>query len=543
MRKSLACLVLSAGLAGASAAPAAGLFNVRDFGAAGDGHTLDTGAINRAIEAAHAAGGGTVVFPAGTYASYSIHLMSRVALDLGPGATILAAPPPPAGQPGGYDAPEPNPGNDRYEDFGHSHWHNALIWGVGLEDIAITGPGRIYGLGLSRGFGRMDRPPGAPPPRVPHHFPHPHNATGELPYPNKYDTLPSGVGDKAISLKDCRNVILRDFTIYHGGHFGILATGVDNFTIDDLKIDTNRDGMDIDCCQNGRIVNCAVNSPNDDGICLKSSYALGYDRPCENLAISNCAVSGFAEGTMLDGTRRPLPRGGTGRIKFGTESNGGFINIAISNCTFDSCQGLALESVDGARLENVTVTNLAMQNIVNAPIFIRLGARLRGPEATTRVGTVRRVTISDVVAHNVGYLNGILIVGLPDHPIEDLTLSHIFIDYRGGGTAREAKRIVPEDPKMYPEPGRFGVIPSYGMFARHVVGLTVDHLQLSYAKADERPAVTLSDVKDADIDRLVAEHAPGAAVFVLKDVDGFTVRDTPGVKDMRCEKPVAGAKL
>ena len=143
-------------------------YDVRAFGATGDGTTPDTGAINQAIDAAAAAGGGTVVFPAGTYVSYSIHLKSNIALYLDAGATLLAADPPPEGQPGGYDAPEPNPGTDRYEDFGHAHWHNSLIWGENLENIAILGPGRIVGKGLSRGYGRKDPMPGEPrPPRPP----------------------------------------------------------------------------------------------------------------------------------------------------------------------------------------------------------------------------------------------------------------------------------------------------------------------------------------------------------------------------------------
>ena len=123
-----------AGLAGCTklSHPAARTFDVRAFGATGDGNAPDTAAINQAIDAAAAAGGGTVVFSAGTYASYSIHLKSNVALHLDAGATLLAADPPAEGQSGGYDVPEPNPGTDRYEDFGHSHWHNSLIWGVGV---------------------------------------------------------------------------------------------------------------------------------------------------------------------------------------------------------------------------------------------------------------------------------------------------------------------------------------------------------------------------------------------------------------------------
>jgi polygalacturonase len=335
-------------------------FDVRAYGAKGDGVTLDTTAINSAIEAAAAAGGGTVHFPAGSYLSFSVRLKSNITLYLDSGATLEAARPP-ADLSAGYDAPEPTagpPGTDQYEDFGHAHWHNSLIWGENLENVAILGPGRIFGKGLSRGASnRFDLTPeerasgvkidNALPPAAKEAIAA--VKPGPFGYPGK-DTLPAGVGNKAIALKNCRNVIFRDFTIQHGGHFAILGTGVDNWTIDNLKIDTNRDGMDIDACQNVRVSNCSVNSPNDDAICPKSSYGLGYARATENVTITNCYVSGFDEGTLLDGTKKRrdahiFGHGPTGRIKCGTESNGGFRNITISNCVFEYCRGLALESV------------------------------------------------------------------------------------------------------------------------------------------------------------------------------------------------------
>jgi len=543
------CATPPAPTAAAPAAPGAPpppmmTFNIRDFGATGDGKTLDTASINTAIGAAAAAGGGTVVFPAGTYASYSIHLQSNVTLYLGEGATLLAADAPPAGTPGGYDDAEPNPGFDKYEDFGHSHFHNSLIWGENLTNIGIVGPGRIYGDGLSRGFGRKDGPPGQAAVRSPAALAARNPTTGEAGYPNARDTLPNGVGNKTIALKNCRNIIFRDFTVFHGGHFGFLVNAADNMTLENIKIDTNRDGMDIDNCQNVRISDCTVNSPQDDGICLKSDFALGYNRPCENITITGCQVSGFTEGTLLDGTRKPKSTGpGTGRIKFGTESNGGFINIAISNCVFEMCHGLALETVDGAILEDVSVNNITMRDIVDAPIFLRLGARLRGPDETMQHGTLRRVSISNVIAHNVGNLNGVLIVGLPNNAIEDISLSHIFIDYKGGGTLENAARVVPEDEKMYPEPGRFGMIPSYGMFARHVHGLSVDHVEFRYAGEEHRPAVILSEVTQADIDHLKAPHASDASTLVLQNVTGLALRNSPGVPDTTNDQPIADQKI
>jgi len=459
-------------------------FDVRSYGAAADGRTLDSPAINRAIAAARAAGGGVVVLSAGTYLAGSIHLLGNVTLDLEPGSVIKAS-----SDDSAYDPPEPNVWGDhfRYQDFGHSHWHNSLIWAEDAQNLGIVGTGRIDGVGLARDwvFGR----------------------------PN--------LGNKAIALKNCRNVVLRDFTIARGGWFGILATAADNLTVDNLRIDTNRDGMDIDCCRDVRISNCSVNSPLDDGICLKSSFALGTARATENVTISNCEVSGFDEGTVLDGTRRRGQRYPTGRIKFGTESNGGFRNIAISNCVFEFCRGLALETVDGGDLEDVAISNLTMRDIVNSPIFLRIGSRLRGP-AGTPLARLTRVSISHVVAHGVTAEQGILIAGLKASPVSDISLSDILIEFRGGGTQGEAGRDVPELEKGYPEPGSFGVLPSYGLYARHAAGLTLDHVRFRCDTEDERPPLIFDDVAGCDLSHVTAG---GAAVTSFPGWEG-TPRQT-----------------
>ncbi|PTX95821.1 glycoside hydrolase family 28 protein [Opitutus sp. ER46] len=536
---------LAFALAPVLAAPVEATFNVRAFGATGDGRTLDSPAINRAIEAAAQAGGGTVVFPAGEYLSYSIRLRSHVGLHLGPGATILAADPPAPGTEGGYDAPEPN-ASTQCQDFGHSHWHNSLIWGEDLEGVTITGPGRIYGRGLSRGNGRISRPVGTryPPtggalPDVlaadgPVEFPpRPDLKPGPFGYPSARDNLPAGVGNKAIALKNCRNVVLRDFTILHGGHFGILATGVDNLTIDNLLIDTNRDGMDIDSCSNVRIANCSVNSPWDDGICLKASYALNRNRPTENVTITNCFVSGYDEGTLLDGTRQRLDahRGGPiGRIKLGTEASGGFRAITISNCVFECCRGLALEQVDGGEMADITVTNLVMRDLVNAPVFIRLGGRLRGPDVK-QPGTARRIIISNVVAHNVAPDHGLFIAGVPGHRVEDVSLSNIHITYRGGGTAEQARRDVPELERGYPEPELFGVLPSWGLFARHVANFTLRDVKFELLQPDARPAARLDDVVGARFVRVELPAGGPTAPWAIVNSAALRVQETTGLAD------------
>ncbi len=482
----------------------AAVFNVLTFGAAGDGKSLDTAAVNKAIDAAAAVGGGTVLFPSGSYLCRSIRLRSNVDLYLNQGSTIVAADSSGPGESGGYDAAEPNDWS-QYQDYGHSHFHNSLLWGEGIENIAILGPGLIWGKGLSRGYG-----PGP---------------VAEQP----------GVGNKAISLKNCHNVLLRDFSILHGGHFGILATGVDNLTIDNLRIDTNRDGMDVDCCHNVRISNCYVNSPWDDGICLKSSYALGWAKPTEFVTITNCYVSGcFEEGTLLDGTYKHfgpntrVPH--TGRIKFGTESNGGFRNITVSNCVFEGCQGLALESVDGALLEDVTISNISMRDIASAPIFLRLGSRMRGP-AGTPVGTLKRVIISNLVCSNSASRLGSIISGIPGHAIEDVTISHVQIWHKGGAAKEQAAIKPPEKETGYPEPSMFGEMPAQGFYVRHAGGIRFDNIEIVAEKTDLRPAFVLDDVRDADFFRIRAQHEAGTPIFALHHVADFAVHMCRSVPD------------
>ncbi len=513
-------------------AAASGFYNVRNYGARGDGKTLDTNAINRAIETASNAGGGTVYFPAGTYLSFSIRLKSNITLYLDNGATILAADP--AIHKGKYDMFEPNQW-DMYQDFGHSHWQNSLMWGIGIENFAIIGQGRIDGKGLSR------RSPGPQRPRT----------EGETPTSMRNNVNPlgetsplkemEGLGTKAIALKQSKNITLRDFTIFQGGHFAVLATGVDNLTIDGLRVDTNRDGFDIDACRNVRISNVHVNTPNDDAIVLKSSYALGFARATENVSITNSQVSGFDLGTMLDGTYRTTQEFApdrdrvTGRIKFGTESNGGFKNITISNINFVHCRGLAIETVDGGNIEDVSISNITMRDITTAPIFIRLGKRQRGPDGSP-VAKIKRIIIDNVVVSDAHHEFASIIAGLAESPVEDVRLSNIRIHYKGGGTLEDAARVPPENEKNYPEPSMFGVTPAYGFFIRHARGVTFDNVAVTFEKEDLRPAFLLDNVGNIEFFRTNAQLATGAKMFVLKNVSNFSLTQSRTVGDERFER-------
>lgn len=502
-------------------------FNIKNYGAVGDGKNLASAAINKAIDAAFEAGGGTVFIPAGKYLSLSIRLKSNICLYLDQGAILMAAVP--SKELGWYDEPEPNFWGDsmRYQDFGHSHWHNSLIWGENLENISITGFGLINGTNILRGGGDRRRPmSGIEPDSINRKFV---NMTGQA--------------NKAISLKNCHNVNIRDISIMKGGHFAILTTGVDNLTFDNLKIDTNRDGIDIDCCNNVRVSNCSINAPWDDGLCLKASYALGYVRHCQNITIVNCYLSGFDRGTLLDATfqkgndyfHAPDKGGVFGRIKLGTESNGDFKNITIANCVFENSRGIALESVDGSNLEDIAITNITMRDVISSPIFMRLGSRMRGPK-DAQIGHIRRVTISNIIAYKADSAYCSLISGLPGHDIEDIKLDNIRIWYNGGGTQKQNEMVVPEEEKAYPDPQMFGLLPAYGFYIRHARNMQLSNIEIHYLKEDHRPVFTLDDVKGFDILNLKAQKTKDTPFFMLKNVEDFNVRLSPSMANKHIDR-------
>jgi len=472
------------------------MIDIRDHGAKGDGKALDSPAINAAIAAASARpGGGTVTVPAGRYRCYSIRLRSRVTIVLAKGAVIEAA------TGAGYDLPE-DYGEQLYQDFGHSHWRNSLFWGEDVEDVAITGSGLIHGVGLTRdGPGARWKA-----------------QTGERPLSMRQMSAAeiaklepdaarmNGLGNKAIALKNGRDIRLSGFSMLKCGHFAILATGTRGLHIADLSIDTDRDGIDLDCVADTVVERCRVNTPNDDAIVIKSSFALGRAIPAENVVVRHCAVSGYDLGTMLDGSRRmtqvlaPDRDRPTGRIKLGTESNGGYRNILIEDCSFHHCRGLALETVDGGVMEHVVARRLTMRDVTTAPLFLRIGDRRRGP-AGTGVGAIRDVTIEGIDASGIDYRFAAMIAGLPDHPIEAVTLRDIRLAYAGGGTAQDAARSPDDLAQAYPEPSMFGVTPAWGLWVRHARHLVVDRLSLATATPDLRTPILTEDCSDIQVAR------------------------------------------
>ena len=516
----------------APAHAAEAVFNVRTYGATGDGKTVDTPAINKAIEAVAAVGGGTLIFPAGVYVCFSIHLKSNVDLYLSRGCTILAADSPKAGDNSGYnggvyDAAEPNDPWVPYQDYGHNHWRNSLFYAENEHDFSILGPGLIFGKGLSHGS---------------------RDLRGEFLAPRAEQP---GVGNKAIALKNCRNVLLRDFSVLKGGHFALLATGIDNMALDNLMIDTDRDGFDIDCCPNVRVSNCTVNSPWDDGICPKSSYALGYARPTENVTIANNYVTGSYElGSIIAGTWKKFPDNThtprQGRIKCGTESNGGFRNITISGNVIEGSKCMALESSDGAYLEDISITGNTIRDSIDAPLFLRLNRRNRNPKETLRPGTLRRVLISNLVSYNSNASTASILSGVPGNLIEDVKIADCYFGHKGLPTemrahwGEELKPMpdwhglqVPEIEDAYPELLHFGPTPVHGFFIRHLKNLEMSHVEIAPAANEPRPAIWLEDVHRAD---LFAITAPVQANLELRNVTDLRVGWSRAIKDTTVDK-------
>ncbi|RZM23610.1 MAG: glycoside hydrolase family 28 protein [Sphingomonas sp.] len=428
------------------------VIDVRKLGARGDGSAIDSAAINAAIVAAARQGGGTVLIPAGRYLCFSIRLLSHVTIQLARGAVIEAADP--ARHAEHYDPPEDR-GEQLYQDFGHSHWRNSLFWGEDVENVAIVGPGLIHGLGLTRDG------PGA--------------------------RWKAQTGERPLSMRQMSAAEIARH-------------------IHDLTIDTDRDGIDLDCVQRTIVERCRVNTPNDDAIVIKSSFALGRAVASEDVTVRHCAVSGYDLGTMLDGSRRTMQLLApdrdrvTGRIKLGTESNGGYRRILIEDCSFTHCRGLALETVDGGVMEDVVARRITMRDVTTAPLFLRIGDRRRGP-AGTQVGAIRRVALSDIDATGIDHRFAAAIAGLPGYPVEDVTLSRIHLSYRGGGTPEDAARRPEDLAGAYPEPGMFGVLPAWGLWVRHAKGLVIDRLDLAAARPDARPPFVIENTTGLSVTR------------------------------------------
>jgi hypothetical protein len=435
--------------------------SVRDHGARGDGRTKDTRAIQAAIDAA-ARSGRSVRIPAGDYLSGTLRLRSRITLRLDAGATLVASP-----DDADFDPLEKLP----YETFADpetADFSFALLRGRAVSNVSILGPGRIDANRSSRG------------------------------------------GPKPIALKECRSVQIRDLTISNAANYNISLLGCDGVEIRDVKIlNGYSDGIDPDCSRNVRISRCHIES-RDDAVVLKTSFALGVRRPTENVTVADC---------HLVTTHNAL--------KLGTESSGDFRGIVFRDCTIvgqrpgwkgELSSGVSLQAVDGGTLERVVVSNITMTNI-RAPIFVRRAGRGRAQEVR-EPGALRDVSISNVVA--TGATGASSITGIPGYPVERISLRNLRIAAGGGGKRELVSLDMPEMEGKYPDATMFGDLPAYGLYCRHVAGLTVDGIDMGVAQPDARPAVVLDDVRAVNIRALRAMPPPdgGPAVWLhsVRDV-------------------------
>ena len=473
----IACLVFTmAGFGQASR-----VFNIKDYGAVGDSIRMDTKAIQEAIDACTGAGGGMVRVPAGFYPMGTIRLKSNVTLSLDYGATLL----------GSQDIAD----YDTTLTLTREGNAECLIFAENATNITIEGMGVIDGRGTHIAFPRdRNKATRKPRPRLIRM-----EKCSKLKFSGVTYTRPAFWG---IHLVDCKDI-----------HF-------DAITIRFSNNNYNNDGLDLDGCEEVLIENCDIKS-GDDAICLKSSL-----NPCRNVVVRNCRLSS-----------------NTSPFKLGTSSSGGFINVKVSNCYFYDCPmgAIKLELVDGGRLEDIDISRIVMED-VGSPVFIRLGNRGRiytkdfdvefnankeGIDEGVPVGILKNVSISDVVAvvtiespeeeaiapykrqdlakqdpdpeklaeKQKARSGPIMITGIPGHYVENVTLKNIEISYPGGGTSEDAKRVVAEDEKRYPEQFFFGVLPAWGAYIRHAKNIQFKNVKMTTRDPDKREKFILIDVE------------------------------------------------
>ncbi|MBP2476819.1 hypothetical protein JOF53_005691 [Crossiella equi] len=451
----------------------AATFDVRDFGAKGDGRAVDSPAFDRAIAAASAAVGGVVEVPAGTYLARSIHLRSNITVNLAAGARVVAAA-------SGMDQAEPNE-FDQYQDYGHSHFRNALIWGEGVSNVHFTGAGTIDG-------------------------------DDKLATDNK---VPSGVADKAVSLKLCRNVTFTGITLRRGGHFAVLANGCDGMRFSGVKVFTaeDRDGINIINSSRVEIADSVVEA-SDDAVVFKSDFALGRTFPS-------------TDNLVRDSTIRSTENNA---VQFGSETCGDFRNTVFRNLRITGAgkAGLGIVSMDGAAIEGIRYENISLSRTAS-PIFLHVGKRSRCP-GKPPAGRIRDISFTNVTGSDLtapatvpgGPEHTSTITGRTDSAIEDIRFRDVRLTVPGGHPASDAARVPPENATEYP-PRIFGTRPSYGFWIRHAKDITFTGSRFEFDRADGRPAFLAHDTAGVRIDGVAVERSTGPYDVTFQKSSGQAV--------------------
>ena len=450
-------------------------WSVSDFGARGDGSTNETPAINQAIDKCHAEGGGTVSFPAGKYLAASIHLKSNVRLLLDKDAVIVGAPT-------GFDAPEPTEFG-KFQDFGHSHFHDALMWGENLENVAIVG-GTVNGGSIGHG-----------------------------------DPKPGG-GDKLIAVRVGRNLLFKDLTHQKGGHFVYLLNDCENVTVANVVIKESRDAVDLMGCRNVQVYGCHFTGCADDTLGIKSDYALGRKIKTENIYAWDCYFESGCNG-----------------LQFGSETAGDFHNVNIWNIRIGRAMkaGIGITSNDGGVIDGVNYRDITIKGAAS-PIYMLITDRLRSGDPNKKIGTIRNIHISNVTVTDCspgrqGPVFPSTISGRPESSLENIVLENVKITYPGGGT-RDQADIVPPYPKDY-SPRSLGPRPASGFYIRHVKGLKFQNVEFAFEAEDQRPPLVASDVDGFELDGFQSQKPAGIEMMKLEQVRNFTVQNCPGLADRK----------
>ncbi len=479
-------------------------YTITDFSAVGDGVTVNTKAIQSAIDACAGAGGGRVIIPSGKFLSGTIVLKSHVELHFEQNATLL-------GSARHEDYPlQPLPKYRSHKDQLGGFY--ALIYAEGAEHIALTGNGTVDGQG------KLQKP-------------RPDPAAGDI------DGRP-----RNLLLVSCKDVLVEGLHFKNSGVWNQHYLNCEDVKVDKISVynhsNRNNDGIDIDGCRRFVLSNSIFDS-DDDGITLKSTGAA----PCEDIVIANCVVSSFCNA-----------------IKAGTESTGGFRNIAITNCVvkpsisgeepvFDTPEtgitGLSLIIVDGGVMEGISVNNLTIYGTM-APLYIRLGNRARKYTADAPqpgMGCVRNISISNVVAYGAGEW-GSSITGQPGFPVENISLNNIQLFIKGGVNAGDYNKTVKEDAKGYPQPTTWKTLPASGLYIRHAKGISMNHVMFGVDNPDGRVPVLADDVSDLQISgtRLSGPYRSGTFVRGI-NLKTFDVEKPVGWKGSKWVKVTGNGAL
>ncbi|GAB3851570.1 glycoside hydrolase family 28 protein [Hymenobacter terrigena] len=463
---SLGLLVLSAGLAQATDV------DVSKYGAVGDGTTLNTAAIQQAIDACAKSGGGKVVVPAGKFLSGTIALKDNVTLHLNKDALLL-------GSLNLADYQNLDPFADGLGvDVG---W--ALLVAVDAKNIGLEGEGIIDGQGSKLKEQQLQ--------------------TDTRPEGQRWGRRPF-----LVRMVRCTGVAVKGITLHYAAAWTSHYFQCKQVRIENVKIESHgvahNDGIDIDGCQDVRIKDCDIVS-GDDALCFKTTSS---KMACRDIVVSGMRL-----------------RSNQGAIKMGTESMANFENIKISNCYIYNTTngGIKLLTVDGAHLRNVDISDITMVE-VKTPILVRLGSRLsvfrKGQDTQQPTGTLENVRIRNVKAKAADNAqltppSGVLITGVPGHYITGLTLENIEIELAGGGTAEDGRQVVPEAIDKYPEVKTFGPrVPAYGIWARHVQDLKLINVTFKLGSNDLRPALVCEDGKNVQVTNWKLPQTEGSQALI-----------------------------